>query len=132
MISKTILGAITIAFVAAGSLGASALSAAAHDFNGGYGGSGNAPNCKPIFNRVAWYDDWGNLHFSNQYLGEKCWPVADRRRDEGGDWNGRRSGGDRHWDNGEGFGRRGGDRSGRWDNGFSGGGGWTFRFGFGG
>ena len=133
MIISKAISVVTAALLSAGASGVTASSAAAHEFNGDYGGPGFIQTCKPIFRQVLWYDRRGYLHASNQFVGQKCWPVAMRRHDDGGDWNGRGQGGDRRWDNGGDSGQQDGDwRHGR-DRGYGGGGnGWSFQFGFGG
>jgi hypothetical protein len=120
--------------VVAGSLAASATSAAARDYNDPYaGGAGHGQNCQPIYNKVSWYDRWGYLHFTNQYVGQRCWPAATQAPGDGRDWNwqdGRADG--RWWDRGDDH-RRGGDGWLREDRGYRGDqNGWTFGFGFGG
>jgi hypothetical protein len=59
----------------------------------------------------------------NQYVGQKCWPVAVPRVPDRGDWSDRGWGGDRGPDNGDddGDARRDERATDRWDNGFRGG-----------
>lgn len=129
MIAKAILGAVATALLATGSLGMTASTAAAHYRARGSDNPAFAQNCRPIYQRVEWYDDWGNLHVANQYAGQKCWPVTSPRYyddrnsiDRGGD-------GDRGPE-GDDYARHDDGRDG-WDRSFGRRGGWSFGFGFG-
>jgi hypothetical protein len=83
MITKTILGVTAAAFIAAGSLGATASSAAASGvyvggngfyfgFNDGYGPHGKKI-CKPIYKKVGWKDKWGHWHTKVKLVDYKCY-----------------------------------------------------------
>ena len=59
--------------LAAVGIGAGSSAASAHEH---YGYGGYATSCQPIYRQVQWYDNWGQLHVSNQYAGQQCTPVA--------------------------------------------------------
>lgn len=73
MITKVVLTKVAVGMLAALGIGAASSAASAHEH---YGYGGYATSCQPIYRQVQWYDNWGQLHVSDQFAGQRCTPVA--------------------------------------------------------
>ena len=110
MFKQTILAAAAAGMIAVGALGATTSAASA----GGYGGPGPGSGsvqfggpgwnlqlgfgnghpqfhqqkfCKPVVKKVKWWDHWGNPHWTQVVVGQKCFFKSGNGPHHGNDWD---------------------------------------------